>query len=334
MLIKVKCKKSHKIMSKTNEAQARIKINSLLKESGWCFFDDLKNKANVVLEPNVKLTKTQIDELGENFEETKNGFVDFLLLDEKGYPSINQKDVESISFPLPSIDIQREIVAEIESFQKIIDGARLVLNSYEPRIRINSKWPLLSIENIAEINPKKSELKNIDEVMPVSFVPMSDLQEKEMFFEAKDTKPLNEVIKQYTYFLENDVLLAKVTPCFENGKAGIARNLVNGIGFGSSEFYVLRANQEKVLPEWVYLSVANQTFRNHAKDRMTGTGGLQRVPRDVLAEWKIPVPETLDEQKVIIEEIKIEQSLVSSNLELIKRFEQKIKDKIDSIWSS
>lgn len=256
------------------------------------------------------------------------------MMGKGAYPSINQKDVESISFPLPSIDIQREIVAEIESYQKIINGARLVLTSYEPRIQINTEWPWLPIEDVTEINPKKSELNYTGEAIPVSFVPMSDLQENEMFFNVKDTKPLNEVFKQYTYFQENDVLLAKVTPCFENGKAGIARNLVNGIGFGSSEFYVLRANQEKVLPEWVYLSVANQTFRNHAKDRMTGTGGLQRVPRDVLAEWKIPVPETLDEQKVIIEEIKIEQSLVSSNLELIKRFEQKIKDKIDSIWSS
>jgi hypothetical protein len=62
MLIKVKCKKSHKTMSKTNEAQARIKINSLLIESGWRFFDDQNIKANVVLEPNVKLTKTQIDD--------------------------------------------------------------------------------------------------------------------------------------------------------------------------------------------------------------------------------------------------------------------------------
>lgn len=249
-------------------------------------------------------------------------------------PNISQAIIRELEIPLPPIDIQCEIVTEIESYQKVIDGARLVVTSYEPRIQINTQWPWLPIEDVTEVNPKKSELKNTEEAMPVSFVPMSDLQEKEMFFEAKDTKPLNEVLKQYTYFQENDVLLAKVTPCFENGKAGIARNLVNGIGFGSSEFYVLRANKEKILPEWVYLCVANQTFRNHAKDRMTGTGGLQRVPRDVLAEWKIPVPETLDEQKVIIEEIKIEQSLVKSNLELIKRFEQKIKDKIDSIWSS
>jgi len=70
------------------EAKARIKINKLLEESGWRFFDDKGDKANIVLEPNVKLTKTKIDELGENFETTTNGFIDFLLLDEQGYPLV------------------------------------------------------------------------------------------------------------------------------------------------------------------------------------------------------------------------------------------------------
>lgn len=68
------------------EAKARIKINNLLEKSGWRFFDEKGGKANVVLEPNVKLTKEQVDDLGENFETTSNGFIDFLLLDETGYP--------------------------------------------------------------------------------------------------------------------------------------------------------------------------------------------------------------------------------------------------------
>ncbi len=70
------------------EAKARIKINKLLEESGWRFFDDGTNPANIVLEPNVKLTQTQVSELGENFEKTKKGFIDFLLLDSKGFPLI------------------------------------------------------------------------------------------------------------------------------------------------------------------------------------------------------------------------------------------------------
>lgn len=70
------------------EAQARIKLNKLLEEAGWRFFDDSKGRANIVLEPKVKLTKAAIDALGENFEATSNGFIDFLLLDESGFPLV------------------------------------------------------------------------------------------------------------------------------------------------------------------------------------------------------------------------------------------------------
>ena len=70
------------------EAKARIKINKLLEESGWRFFDDAKGKANIVLEPKVKLTKGAIDALGDNFEDASNGFIDFLLLDTAGFPLV------------------------------------------------------------------------------------------------------------------------------------------------------------------------------------------------------------------------------------------------------
>ncbi|HHH39120.1 MAG TPA: restriction endonuclease subunit R, partial [Sedimenticola sp.] len=75
-------------MMAAKEAKARIKINKLLEESGWRFFDDANGKANIVLEPNIKITRQQVDELGENFETTRNGFIDFLLLDEQGYPLV------------------------------------------------------------------------------------------------------------------------------------------------------------------------------------------------------------------------------------------------------
>lgn len=70
------------------EAKARIKINKLLEEAGWRFFDNMLGRANIVLEPNVKVTANQIDELGQNFERATRGFVDFLLLDDQGYPLV------------------------------------------------------------------------------------------------------------------------------------------------------------------------------------------------------------------------------------------------------
>ena len=104
---------------------------------------------------------------------------------------------------------------------------------------------------------------------------MEDLNENEisLFHQKKDTR---EVYGGYTYFKDEDVLLAKVTPCFENGKAIIIRNLISGIGFGSSEFYVLRCG-ERVLPEWVYINIVTHEFRRQGVANFTGTSGLRRV---------------------------------------------------------
>ena len=138
---------------------------------------------------------------------------------------------------------------------------------------------------------------------------MADLDEHRIVFRPSEEKQLSEVSASYTYFEDNDVLLAKVTPCFENGKAGIARGLLNGIGFGSSEFYVLRSNGQ-VLPEWIYFCVMHPIFRDAAIAQMTGTGGLQRVPRDYVENFEIPVP-PVEMQKEIVAEIEGYQKVIN-----------------------
>ncbi len=165
----------------------------------------------------------------------------------------------------------------------------------------NHAFPLVQISDVCTINPRKSQLSDLSPDTRVSFVPMADLAECCMAFQPREEKQLSEVTSTYTYFEDNDVLLAKVTPCFENGKAGIARGLINGIGFGSSEFYVLRSNGQ-VLPEWLYFCVTHQIFRVPAIAQMTGTGGLQRVPRGFVEGFQIPLP-PLDVQKEIVAEI-------------------------------
>ena len=243
---------------------------------------------------------------------------------------ISGKQINAIQIPLPPLDVQKEIVAEIEAYQKVINGARAVLDNYRPHIPIHPDWPMMPLVEVCTVNPRKSELNDLNENTVVSFVPMADLNENEIYFQAKDTKKLSEVTSSYTYFRDNDVLLAKVTPCFENGKAGIARNLVNAIGFGSSEFYVLRAD-DRILPEWIYISVTTSTFRETAKAQMTGTGGLQRVPRAVVENHQIPVP-PIKIQQAIIAEIEAEQALVAANRELITRFEKKIQATLARVW--
>jgi type I restriction enzyme M protein len=170
-------------------------------------------------------------------------------------------------------------------------------------------FPLARIADVCMVNPRKGQLADLKQDTRVSFVPMADLNEYRISFRPSEEKQLSEVTASYTYFEDNDVLLAKVTPCFENGKAGIARGLLNGIGFGSSEFYVLRSG-EQVLPEWIYFCVMHPLFRDAAVAQMTGTGGLQRVPRDYIEKFQIPLP-PLEVQQEIVAEIEGYQKVIN-----------------------
>ncbi len=203
-----------------------------------------------------------------------------------------------------------------KSTAQIVPKEKIAANSdynlsgerYREAVSKTHIFPLVKISEVCTVNPRKSQLAEKSSTR-ISFVPMADLNEHRISFHPREEKTLSEVSTSYTYFENNDVLLAKVTPCFENGKAGIARNLINGIGFGSSEFYVLRSNGQ-VLPEWVYFCVMHPLFRDAAMAQMTGTGGLQRVPRDYIENFQIPLP-PLELQKKIVAEIEGYQKVIN-----------------------
>jgi type I restriction enzyme M protein len=200
--------------------------------------------------------------------------------------------------------------AQIVPREKIAENGDYNLNGerYREGVAKAHTFPLVRIGDVCTINPRKDQLADHKPNTRVSFVPMADLSEHQIAFQPSEEKLLSEVSASYTYFGDNDVLLAKVTPCFENGKAGIARGLLNGIGFGSSEYYVLRSNGQ-VLPEWLYFCVMHPLFRDSAIAQMTGTGGLQRVPRDYVENFQIPLP-PLDMQKEIVAEIEGYQKVI------------------------
>ena len=189
-------------------------------------------------------------------------------------------------------------------------------------------FPLARIGDLCTINPRKSELADLGSDTRVSFVPMADLSEHRITFRAKKEKFLADVSASYTYFADNDVILARVTPCFENGKAGIARGLLNGIGFGSSEFIVLRCGKD-ALPEWIYFCVTHPVFRNWAIPQMTGTGGLQRVPRASVADFQIPLP-PLAVQQEIVAEIEGYQRVIDGARAVVESYRPQIA--VDPEW--
>jgi type I restriction enzyme S subunit len=142
-----------------------------------------------------------------------------------------------------------------------------------------SGWESKRLVDICDFNPKKSEVRQLlkpdDEV---SFVPMEDLGLKTKSFTHLQERKLEEVLSSYTYFSENDILLAKITPCFENGKIGIAKNLRNKVGFGSSEFMVLRPH-EGISNEYVFYFINQDNIRKDAAANMTGAVGQKRISK-------------------------------------------------------
>ncbi len=161
-------------------------------------------------------------------------------------------------------------------------------------------WQVKRLGEVSEIKPPKREAKSMlkDEDL-VSFVPMDVLGIDQKYFYPNQTRKLSAVAGSYTYFKNNDVLLAKITPCFENGKLGIAKNLENGVGFGSSEFIVYRPSQNELFSEFLYYFLSQPSFREEGKKRMSGAVGHKRIPKDFYEQLEIPIP-PLPEQKQIV----------------------------------
>lgn len=189
-----------------------------------------------------------------------------------------------------------------------------------------SNWPLRKLGEICEINPRKPRLDVVPAETMVSFVPMAAVNEHQISFRASETRPIGEVYNGYTYFADGDVLIAKVTPCFENGKSGIARGLKNGIGFGSSELFILRPKRECVLAEYIYSFICTDAFIEQGKQQMTGTGGLQRVPKDYIANFRIPVP-PLSVQEKIVAEIESYQRIIDGARQVVENYKPTISIK-------
>lgn len=181
---------------------------------------------------------------------------------------------------------------------------------------------VVPLSDAVVVNPKIDRSQLGDDT-PISFVPMAAVGAANGSIDASAIRPYVEVKKGYTHFRENDVLFAKVTPCMENGKMAVARNLKNGIGFGSTEFHVLRP-REGVDPHYVYHFVSSQTFRKEAARHMTGAVGLRRVPTAFLESAEIPLP-ALDVQREIVAELEKQFSRLDEAVANLQRVKANLK---------
>lgn len=245
---------------------------------------------------------------------------------------------------IPSVNEQRAIVSKIEELFSDLDKGVTDLKKAQDQLKVYrqavlkkafegeltkewrerktnlSNWKFDVLKNIATLNPKPQKDK-IPNDLELQFLPMRLVEEIKNVIHLDETRKFEELQKKsYTFFEEGDVLFAKVTPCMENGKIAIAKNLKNKMGYGSSEFHVFRVG-EKLLNEYLFHFLVQEKFRVNSKHAMTGAVGLKRVPKKFLEDYKIPLP-SLDEQHQIVQEIE-------SRLSVCDKVEENITESLE-----
>lgn len=258
--------------------------------------------------------------LRTNFIETQKYLFNFIF-SEKGQKllklnitgtaqgGLNRENLLNIKIPLPPLDIQQKIVSEIEVLEQKEEKVKVEIERLREEIeKTLMAGEKISIKSVVEINPNKSDfIKNLDDDLDVSFLAMENVSNSGYILNIQDRK-LKDVKKGYTFFQNNDVLIAKITPCTENGKGALVSEMVNNIGFGSTEFFVLRSNG-KILPKILHYHTQSLEFRKLAGENMTGTSGHRRVPKSFIENFEIPVPPLSEQEKIVSEIEKIEAEI-------------------------
>ena len=238
--------------------------------------------------------------------------------------SLNSEHMRrNVRIPLPPLDIQQKIVDEMAQIEKKMAQAEQDLGSCRSSIvhLVNGvaapqEKPL---SQIAICNPSKSALSDMPDTMAVSFVEMAAVSNDGHITGAVD-RLLGDVRKgSYTYFRENDIIVAKITPCMENGKCALAVGLTNGIGMGSSEFHVFRCG-DLVLPGYLFAFLNRASVREAAEAVMTGASGHRRVPIEFYRQLSIPLPPISEQRRIVaeIQQVEDQISLLNGQLNMLR----------------
>ncbi|MEE6163088.1 restriction endonuclease subunit S [Cylindrospermopsis raciborskii DSH] len=250
-----------------------------------------------------------------------------LLSSGGGQPNINQEKIRSIRIPAPPLTEQQAIarfldretvkidtlIAKKERLIELLKEKRTALISHAVTKGLNPDAPMKDsgIEWLGKIpegwqpkrlrfcikvNPVKLEISHLHKSTEVSFVPMENIS-TDGKISLEKTQTLEDVWQGYTYFRDNDVVVAKITPCYENGKGGFSRNLVNGIAFGTTEIHVLRGSKYIDSQFLFYLTISTR-FRSLGISEMTGVAGQQRVPEDFIKDYRTGIPPLTEQQAI------------------------------------
>ena len=177
-------------------------------------------------------------------------------------------------------------------------------------------WTSTKLETVVAVNPKleASDKPNPEDL--VSFVPMASVSEVTQSIEIQTERRYEEVSKGFTPFKNGDVLIAKITPCFENGKMALVKAMPTTMGFGTTEFHVLRSS-EKIIAEYLYQLMRNPYVKKAGTQKMKGAAGQRRVPKEFFSNLQIPLPPLELQQRfaAIVESVEQQKAAQRAHLE-------------------
>ena len=186
--------------------------------------------------------------------------------------------------------------------------------------RLPDGWRWGRVGEVCEINPRRPSIDRSDET-PTTFIPMEAVDAKSGVADSH-VRPFGEIKKGYTYFAEGDVLFAKITPCMQNGKHAIARDLLDGIGFGTTEFHVLRPG-EHIIAEWMHFFVRQPSVLLEAIEHFTGSVGQQRLPQEYLFNRKIPLPPLAEQRRIV--------AILKKEVEAVEKARAAAHDRLEAV---
>lgn len=243
-------------------------------------------------------------------------------------PSINKSTVENFKIPLPPIEIQEQIVAELESYQKIIDGARQIVENYRPIIKVDQEWKVYSLEDVCLEIRNGINVEQIDNKGKYRVTRIQTIADGVV--DLLKTKWTNDEPSDNYFMEEGDILISHINSYEHLAKSAIFpkadEKVVHGINL-----IRCRLDRKIIEPDYAIIYMKSEEFINNAKKYAQRAFNQASIKVSDLKKLGIPVP-SIEKQRQIISEINKERNIVEQNKYLIEIFEQKIKDKINEVW--
>jgi type I restriction enzyme M protein len=250
-----------------------------------------------------------------------------------GQPQFNGNALKQIQIPLPPLSIQQEIVAEIEAYQKVIDGARQVVENYKPRITIDPDWKMVELGEVCEIRGGYAFQSSDYVGNGVQLIRMGNV--KSMFFDYQNSPSYlpEKYAAQYSNFLlrKGDILISMTGTIGKEDYGNVCRIDIDGHFLLNQRVGKFEINIDKLDPSFIYYFSNSEQFRRSLFGNSSGGVRQANISNKGIESIIIPLP-PLEIQQQIVAQIEREQALVNASKELIALFEQKIKDRIARVW--